>query len=645
MRRRAAGLLAAIMGAGVMVAPAEAANTLPSFDSCKSLLRFAKAGAHRTNGQPGVTPRAVPGPPTVLVTPSIAPQTAAGDVAAPAPVVANAKEAAPAFSTTNNQELDVDEPDVVKTDGRFVYAVADNALRIIDVSGDTAKSVGELKLEGSGHQLLLRNDILLVVATQNVYPLPGPRPGPGGGPIADIAIAPYPGRGKTIVTEISVADRAKPSVLRTMTIDGVYVDARQNGGTARLVIDSAPDQIQPADGESIDHAINETKTSTFVGGTVLRSKVSGKTYRRQLVKCKQVRHPRAFSGLDVLTIMTVDLDKGLYSLDRDGVMAGAQVVYGSTGSLYVASQRYSRAVERASGVPDGIRTEIHRFDVTDPQKTVYRASGNVPGFVLNQYAFSEYKGDLRVATTEEPQWFTPDPNSAPRPTREEQSGVSVLRQDGGTLKTIGRLGGLGKNERIYAVRFIEDRGYIVTFRQVDPLFVVDLSKPSEPKLRGELEIPGYSAYLHPVGDDRLLGIGQEATAQGRVIGAQASLFDVADPAKPKRVSQLKFGSGNFDAEHDPHAFLYWNPTKLAVLPLNLYPSNGTSFNGAVGVRVGSALAEVGRIAHPGQKEQPDYAPPVSRALVVGEKVYSLSYAGLGVSRLDNLGPVGFVAFP
>jgi hypothetical protein len=643
MRRRAAGLLTAIMGAGVLVAPAEAANPLPSFDSCKSLLRFAKSGAHRTNGQPGVSARAVPGPPTVLVAPSIAPQSA-GDQGSAAPAPAAAKESAPAFSTTNNQELDVDEPDVVKTDGKFVYAVANNILRIVDVSGNTAKSVGELKLEGSGHQLLLRNNILLVIATQSVYPFPMPRP-VDGGPTASTAIAPYPGRGKTIVTELSVADRAKPSVLRTMTIDGVYVDARQNGGTARLVIDSAPDQIQPDDGETIDDAIDDTKTATFVGGTVLRSKVSGKTYRRQLVKCKQVRHPRAFSGLDVLTIMTVDLDKGLYSLDRDGVMAGAQVVYGSTGSLYVASQRYSRAVENGSGVPDGMRTEIHRFSVADPQKTVYRASGSVAGFVLNQYAFSEYKGDLRVATTEEPQWFTSDPASAPRPTREEQSGVSVLRQDGGALKTIGRLGGLGKTERIHAVRFIEDRGYIVTFRQVDPLFVVDLSKPTEPKLRGELEIPGYSAYLHPVGDDRLLGIGQEATAQGRITGAQVSLFDVGDPAKPKRVSQLKFGSGNFDAEHDPHAFLYWNPTKLAVLPLNLYPDNGKAFNGAVGVRVGDTLTETGRIAHPGQKEQPDYAPPVSRALVVGDKVYSLSYAGLGVSRLDNLGPVGFVAFP
>ncbi|HEX6390484.1 MAG TPA: beta-propeller domain-containing protein [Solirubrobacteraceae bacterium] len=621
----------AAVGLGV-TAPAQAApSTLPAFGSCASLLKFAKAGAHRTNGQPGVTPRAVGPPPPVLVTPSVAPTSAPGT-----PLPAAAKEdsaASTAFSTTNNQEVDVDEPDLVKTDGTFVYAVADNTLRIVDVTA-TPKVVGELKLDGYGHQLLLRKDTLLVVATQSSYYRPV-----GGGPTADIAIAPYPGAGKTIVTEISIADRAKPTVKRTMTIDGDYVDARQNGGTARIVIDSAPDRIVPAEGETIDEAIDDARTKTFLGGTVLKSKVSGKTYRRQLVKCNQVRHPRSFSGLDVLTIMTVDLDKGLYSLDRDAVMAGAQVVYGSTNSLYVASQRYSRAVENGTGAPEGLRTEIHRFSVADSEKTVYRASGSVRGFALNQYAFSEHEGDLRVATTEQPEWFEG------KQVGEQHSGITVLRQDGSRLEQIGRISGLGKDERIYAVRFIGDRGYVVTFRQIDPLFVVDLSKPTEPRLRGELEIPGYSAYLHPVGDGRLLGVGQEATAQGRVTGAQVSLFDVSDPAKPTRVSQLKFANGRFGVEDEPHAFLYWDPTKLAVLPVSLYGDKGESFGGAIGVRVGTTLTETGRVEHQQRAGEPqDYKPPVSRALVVGDKLYTLSYAGLVVSRLDNLGPLGYVAF-
>ena len=207
-------------------------------------------------------------------------------------------------------------------------------------------------------------------------------------------------------------------------------------------------------------------------------------------------------------------------------MAGAQVVYGSTGSLYVASQRYVRALELGTDVPEGMRTEIHRFDVSDPTKTVYKASGSVPGFILNNYALSEHNGDLRVASTEQPPWV---PGGA-APT--SSSRVTVLRQDGAKLNQIGAVGGLGEGERIYAVRFMGERGYVVTFRQVDPLYTLDLTDPTAPKVVGELKIPGYSAYLHPVGENLLLGIGREGP------NVKASLFDVANMAAPREVTNL-----------------------------------------------------------------------------------------------------------
>src|SRR6185437_16693920 len=119
----------------------------------------------------------------------------------------------------------------------------------------------------------------------------------------------------------------------------------------------------------------------------------------------QIRRPPRFSGLDVLAILTVDLDHGMYSLDRDGVMAGAQLVYGSPDSLYVASRDFSRPLELGTTVPDHVRTEIHRFDISDPDRTTYAASGAVPGFLVNSYALSELDGDLRVASTEEPPWL------------------------------------------------------------------------------------------------------------------------------------------------------------------------------------------------------------------------------------------------
>ena len=161
-------------------------------------------------------------------------------------------------------------------------------------------------------------------------------------------------------------------------------------------------------------------------------------------------------------------------------------------------------------------TEIHRFDTSDPARTTYRSSGSVPGFVLNQFALSEDRGALRVATTEEPLWM------AGAQQRDAESGVSVLREEGAKLVTVGRVGGLGKGERIYAVRFLGDAGYLVTFRQVDPLYTLDLSDPRAPKAVGELKVAGYSAYLHPVGDGLLLGVGQDAYRAGRSARARRS---------------------------------------------------------------------------------------------------------------------------
>ncbi len=139
--------------------------------------------------------------------------------------------------------------------------------------------------------------------------------------------------------------------------------------------------------------------------TVLKSQISGKTFRRSMVACDDVRHPRRFSGLDLLTVLTIDIDKGLFNVDRDAIMAGAQTVYASTTGLYVASQRYVRALEAGRAIPERNRTDIHRFDISKPDMTSFASSGSVAGFVLNQYSMSEFDGALRVASTEEPVWF------------------------------------------------------------------------------------------------------------------------------------------------------------------------------------------------------------------------------------------------
>ncbi len=333
-----------------------------------------------------------------------------------------------------------------------------------------------------------------------------------------------------LLTEVNVSDPAAMKVARTLTVDGSYVSARLNGGTARVVLNTPPRLPEPSAPAAL---------RSFVPETVIKSNISGRTFKRSLVPCRDVRRPIAFSGLSLLSLLTIDLDRGLYSVDRDAVLAGAQVVYASTRSLYVASQRFVRELDTPDDIPSRMTTEIHRFDISDPGRTTYASSGTVPGFVLNQYALSEERGVLRVASTEEPLWMGGDV-----PARDSESTVSVLREQGARLVTVGSVGGLGKTERIYAVRFIGDAGYLVTFRQVDPLFTLDLADPEHPKVAGELTMAGYSAYLHPIGDGLLLGVGQDATEAGRRKGAQVSVFDVSDLAKPSRLYARALGSAS-----------------------------------------------------------------------------------------------------
>ncbi len=632
-----AGLLVLCLGAALATAPAAPAATkrsakLTAFSSCASLVSYAHRNARRTGGTTGVPTRAGGIFPQVLASPGpVALDSTGGPVSPPMATAvptapAGAKEAAPSFSSTNVQEAGIDEPDIVKTDGRRVFAIADSKLYALDAGDGAPKLVGALDLTGSeAHQILIRGDRVLVMTTSY-----GRAPGDPGD---SAKVAGYAST-TVVLTEVDVSNPGAMTIRRTMQLDGQLVDARLHGATARVVVASSPQPVAPA-------AIANTGLRRFVPRTTLRSRVSGRTFRRSVVACDDVRHPRTFSGLDLLTVLTINLDKGLFDVDRDAIMAGAQTVYGSETGLYVASQRYVAAAEAGRSLPASMSTQIHRFDVSKEGVTTYAGSGEVTGFVLNQYSLSEHDGALRVASTDEPQWFSG------RLARDSESFVTVLETAGTALSRVGRVGGLGKGERIYAVRFVGDKGYVVTFREVDPLYTLDLSDKRSPKVLGELKILGYSAYLHPVSDDLLLGVGQDATAQGRRLGTQLSLFDVSDLRNPKRLAQSSLGADSSStAEFDPHAFLFWKPASLAVIPLSVYGMEGATFNGAVGFRVGTAtLGEAGRVAHPARAGSGRDTPPIARSLVIDDKLYTLSYEGLQANSLDTLSPLAFAAFP
>jgi hypothetical protein len=569
----------------------------------------------------GVPERVVPG----VVEPTI-PGRAPGDTATP-PQATTGKESAPTYSTTNVQEEGVDEPDVAKTDGTTIFTVVGQTLYAVAASEPGPPRIaGALALGRYGGDLLLHGGRMIVIQSAGA---PGVEPLAGAGAKQGAVL---PGRAQTVITEVDVRDPTALKIARTLTLDGQYVNARQNGGTVRVVLSSTP--------RAYTLAAARHRTSGWVPRSRFASRISGRHRARAIVACRAVKRPPSFSGLGMLSILTVDLDKGLWAVDADGVMTDAQTVYGSPSHLYVATQRWIDPQTPAGQVPSA-STLIHRFDVSDPDRTTYEASGAVTGYLLNQYSLSEQAGDLRVASTTEPVWWQGG-EAIP-----SQSLVTVLRRDGSTLAPIGQVSGLGRGQRIFSVRFIGDVGYVVTFRQVDPLYTIGLADPTAPKVLGELELLGYSAYLHPIANDLLLGVGQDATPEGRTKGVQISLFGVGDPAHPRLVAQHALGSASSSqVEYESHAFLYWAPRNLVVLPVQVFDaSDGSSpgFTGAVALKVdASGIDEVGRVVH---DPVDGSVPPIARSIVIGDRLLTLSDGGVLASALDGFGRLAWLPFP
>ncbi|MEA2350065.1 MAG: hypothetical protein QOG86_1006, partial [Thermoleophilaceae bacterium] len=477
---------------------------------------------------------------------------------------------------------------------------------------------------GWGDQLLVRGDRALVISYQY---------GGGGAVPVDGAVgAPYYSEPKTVLTEVDISDASAMRIVRTETIDGLYVSARLTGDTARIVISSVPQALA-------EPTLEDTANGWRPSARVVR-KASGKKRTRPLTGCRAIRRPKVFSGLDTLTVLTIDMSKGLPGVDSDAILTDGQLVYGSARNLYVATQRWLEE-QSSDEQPPKLTTAIHKFDASEPGQTSYVASGTVRGSLLSQWSFSDHDGALRVASTDSPLWW----NGPPR--EESQSFVTVFRENGDQLEQVGQVGGLGVGERVYAVRFIDNVGYVVTFKQVDPLYTLDLADPENPRVAGELTLRGYSAYLHPLAGDLLLGVGQDANEQGGTVGTQLSLFDVSDPANPVRLHHRTVEGGSSDAEYDHHAFLWWGPSKLAVLPLQVWNykeggGSGDQFFGAVGFNVGRAggIDEAGRASH-----GDDYTSRIVRALVVDGRLFTLSGAGIEMNSLATLERLAWVPFP
>jgi hypothetical protein len=640
MRRAIAFLLTVAMlaaGAGAVDAkPRKKSPRLHSFRSCTNLLGYAQRNGLRVVRNSSV---GRPLPPPSADGGEGGGGSGGADRGAPMPVAAPAPGAGEGTSQTNAQEAGVDEPDWVKASGTTLYVVKQGKLRAIDVSGARPEQLDAIDVPGYSQDLLVRDDRALLITTLD------------SGPVAYAAQAPAvsPARwlGRTRLLEVDISDPEKLRVLRELDVEGSYLNARLTGTTVRVIVRTEPRGLAmprsagtaPAGELERDwrRSVKRTRTRAWLPSAVVRNRRKGTARRRSLVRCKQVRRTQSFSGLGTLTVLTIDLERGLPAVDADALMTDGDTVYASEDRLYVASQRWLEPDASRAEILDSSATGLHAFSTEKAGETTYVGSGEVPGYLLNQWSLSEHHGTLRAATTSMPPWQS---------RASTESAVRTLQERDGRLVKVGEVGGLGKGERIHAVRFIGDTGFVVTFRQVDPLYTLDLSNPASPRVVGELKVPGYSAYLHPVGDGLLLGVGQDATAEGRRTGVQLSLFDVSDLANPVRLDQFGLGDDSYSpVEDDHHAFLWWAPQKLAVIPALSSMPERTSFAGSLAFKVDRAggIVEAGRIAHPAFER---FGGLVSydRAVVVGEKLLLLSTEGLLATSLAAPGPGEFVRY-
>ncbi|HSJ19533.1 MAG TPA: beta-propeller domain-containing protein [Nocardioidaceae bacterium] len=532
---------------GIPVDPAPAAaSELARFSDCEELRQWYVEAA-----LPHVTAWGLAGGPIIPL--PVTAQSRDLMAAAPARAEGAADQAVANGETgTNVQEAGVDEPDLAKTDGSLVAHVHRRQVVLTDTGGEVPRRLATVRLPRGldAAELLLVGERLVVLGTTwQVWR------GPAVSDAMERRVS-LPHGGGPAMTRVLVVDVGVPSspvVEDDTTFDGNLVSARQYGDVVRLVVSTSTpriDFVQPRRGRTPREAraenrrlVRESRIQDWLP-TVESGGASS-----PLVECRDVSHPDESSGFGTVTVVgfTPD-DPG--ARRTTAVTTSSDIVYSSADRLYLATSSFGWWDDGRKEPP---ATAVHAFALDGPE-TAYVASGEVPGQVRDRWSMSEHDGHLRVATALGRNPWNPTENA-----------VVVLVEQGEALNEVGRVGRMGIRERIQSVRWFDEVAVVVTFRQVDPLYTLDLSDPGRPRVVGELKIPGFSSYLHPVGGELLLGLGQDATPRGRTLGAQASVFDVADLADPRRVDTLAFGRRTeFAAAGDPRAFAYL-PERRTVL--------------------------------------------------------------------------------
>lgn len=427
------------------------------------------------------------------------------------------------YSDTNNQVEGVQEADIIKTDGEYIYAAVDGDVYLLRENGgnpeilskiekiDTVSEEGE-NICGISERI---NDIYIagdrmvlikyVADYDAYYDMMEDAAETDAAPANGCVIyGPPAGLAKYTAAVYDITDRSHPVLLNELGQSGTLIDSRMVGDILYLVYSYY-----------VPGEIDETDPSTYVPALYLGD-------AKTEVAADDIMLLGEPGAAQYLTVSSIDVGSPAEFLDTQSILGCGSDIYCNSETLVVALT----TMEETNDVSKD-KTELFRFSLKDGAVTM-ESQGSVPGYVLNQFSMDEYNGYFRIVTTENVTHYFNGGGIASAEQEKTRNHLFVLDE---SMNIVGSIEDLARGESIYSARFMGDTGYFVTYRQVDPLFTVDLSTPSEPKILSELKVPGFSNYLHPFGDGLLLGFGQNSDEEsGEIQGLKLSIFDTSDPA-------------------------------------------------------------------------------------------------------------------
>ena len=522
------------------------------------------------------------------------------------------------YSKTNVQVDGVDESDIVKTDGKYIYYITSEIVRIIDAQDSKdMKIVSEINYEDNDfypEELYINGNKLIIIGEETIRPYRNLY-------IVNefIDYSPsYESKTFTVAKVFNIEDKTNPEWEREVKIKGDYFSSRMIGDDIYFLANDRINSYVVYNKDIKDIDEDDFKPE-YVDTAVSEDEVK--------IGFNDIYYFPESEDTSYLSVAGFNINNNNEANIQTYLGAGTEI-YSSENNMYVTRVKTEYKNSRDYGYYDNydINTYIYKFELKDARAT-YKAAGSVPGSVLNQFSMDEKDGYFRIATTDSTNWSS----------ESNKNNMYVLNED---LEIVGRIENLAKGEKIYSVRFMGNRAYMVTFVQTDPLFVIDLTDPENPTLLGELKIPGYSKYLHPYDDTHIIGFGERTTTNeyGGVVtdGMKMALFDVTNPSKPKEMFSVNIGEkGTYSELLNNHkALLFSKEKNIIAFPVRISEkvetyTTKTKFQGAVvyelDLKKGFNLK--GMISHLDNKDEYkayDYDKQVERIINIKDSLFTLS---------------------